>query len=107
MLLLKDIAIWKLKNKTISIETDLELDSADTSIKQKKYKRLVKKLQWLIVMTRPDIIYVVSKLASIVNASSTMTWKTFKWILRYLKETMDWSLRYCGSSFLTGYSDAN
>jgi hypothetical protein len=59
------------------------------------------------VVTRPDIAYVVSRLASVVNEPSEKAWTALKRVLRYLRGTVRIGLTYGGSSPLQGYSDAD
>jgi hypothetical protein len=58
-------------------------------------------------MTRPDITYAVSRLASVTNGLSEEAWTAIKQLLRYLRGTVKIGLTYGGSEPLQGYSDAN
>lgn len=109
-LLLKEAGMWDVKAKTTPMEVGVELAPAVDEkgiVRQEAYRKIVGKVQWLAVVTRPDITHTVSKLASVANASTDKAWTAVKRLLRYLRGTIDFSLRFCGSSPLTGYSDAN
>jgi hypothetical protein len=58
-------------------------------------------------MTRPDIIYAVSRLASVINGLSEDAWTAIKRLLRYLRGIIKMELTYGGSEPLQGYSDAD
>ena len=57
------------------------------------YRSLVKGLQYL-VLTRPEITFVVHKLSQFVTAPTLQHIMACKRVLRYLKETMDYSIKF-------------
>jgi len=62
------------------------------------YRKLVGKLLYLAVATRPDIAYVVGVLCRFVENPGEAHWNAAKRVLRYLKGTVDMSLACSGSS---------
>jgi hypothetical protein len=107
--LLKDSGMWDVKAKTTPMESGLKLTmtTAEKAVRQEDYRRLVGKIQWLAVVTRPDISWAVSRLASVANGPSEEAWGALKRLLRYLRGTTARGLRYGCVSPLIGYSDAN
>ncbi len=71
------------------------------------FRRLVSKIQWLAVISRPDIAHATSRLASVITKPSEMAWVALKRVLRYLRDTINKGLIYQGSGPLQGYSNAN
>ena len=53
-----------------------------------RYKRLVGKLNYLIV-TRPDIVHSISVVSQYMSAPTVDHWETVEQILCYLKEAQD------------------
>ena len=106
---MKDTGIWDVKTKATLIESGEELQPVETekAIRQEDFKRLVGKIQWLAIVTRPDITYAVSRLTSVANGPSEAAWTAIKRLLRYLRRTVEMRLTYGGSEPLRGYSDAN
>ncbi|ERF75333.1 hypothetical protein EPUS_00125 [Endocarpon pusillum Z07020] len=107
--LLKETGMWNVKSKPTPIEAGLELKPAEAgkAVRQEDYRRLVGKVQWPAVVTRPDISHTVSRLASVSNTPTKEAWGALKRLLRYLRGTLRRGLRYGGKSELRGYSDAN
>jgi Reverse transcriptase (RNA-dependent DNA polymerase) len=107
--LLKDTGMWDVKTKATPMESGEELQPVEIekAVRQEDFRRLVGKIQWLAVMTRPDITYAVSRLASVANRPSEGAWTAIKRLLRYLRGTVEMGLTYGGSEPLRGYSDAN
>jgi hypothetical protein len=73
------------------------------------YRRLVGKLMWLIVATRPDLAYAVTILSQFNNNPTYEHWEATKGVLRYLKETLSYKLTFDArkDSGLEGYCDAD
>ncbi|KDQ62767.1 hypothetical protein JAAARDRAFT_190047 [Jaapia argillacea MUCL 33604] len=74
-----------------------------------KYQSLIGSLLYAMLGTRPDISYAITRLSRFNSNPSVSHWKAAKYILRYLKATKDFRLRFDGStgSGLIGYSDAD
>lgn len=64
-------------------------------------------LQYLL-LTRPDIAFAVNKVCQFLATPTTIHWAAVKRILRYLKGTMSYGLRFTPSSFqLQAFTDAD
>lgn len=83
----KSSAIPMEPNHKLSKDTCLILDDA------KHYMKFVGKLQYLTI-TRPDIVFPVSKLSQYIFAPRDIHIQVFHKILRYLKRTIDQGLFY-------------
>lgn len=72
------------------------------------YRSLVGGLQYL-VLTRPEIAYSVHKLSQYVSAPTLQHVIACKRVLRYLKETADYGLKFSaeGEMKLLGYTDSD
>ncbi|OAE22276.1 hypothetical protein AXG93_3491s1170 [Marchantia polymorpha subsp. ruderalis] len=75
------------------------------------YDKTVGSLMYLMISTRPYIAMAMSKLSRYMSNPMKMHWKAVKWILRYLKGTMDYDLLFDAKSLnvksLIGYVDAD
>jgi hypothetical protein len=72
------------------------------------YRQLVGSLNYLTT-TRPDIAYYVSVLSQFMERPLESHWNAVKGVLRYLKGTIDFGIKYTDSFDveLTGYSDSD
>ena len=72
------------------------------------YRSLVGGLQYL-VLTRPEIAFAVHKLSQYVAAPTLQHILACKRVLRYLKATEDYGLKFSpgGEVKITGYTDAD
>ena len=61
-------------------------------IDDKLYREIVGSLIYVMIATRPDICYTVTKLSQDLAKPTTVHWKRAKQVLRYLKGTKDQSL---------------
>ena len=63
---------------------------------------------YLASATRPDISFVVCKLSQFVSNPEDDHWRALERVMRYLKGTMSYGIRYTGHhKVLEGYCDAN
>ncbi|XP_055590100.1 uncharacterized protein LOC129742249 [Uranotaenia lowii] len=78
-------------------------------LKKIPYQEAVGSLMYLAQCTRPDILFAVNKLSRFNTNPSLKHWEAVKHLLRYLKGTAKYKLRYTrqGESKLIGYSDAD
>ena len=53
------------------------------------YSNVVGSLMYVMIGTRPNIAYGVSLVSRFMSSPSKEHWKSVKWILRYLKGTLD------------------
>jgi len=58
------------------------------------YREAVGSLLWLAMCTRPDILFSVCKCARSNNNPTPKDWESVKYILRYLKGTKDYGIKY-------------
>ncbi|KAH9714416.1 retrovirus-related pol polyprotein from transposon RE1 [Citrus sinensis] len=72
------------------------------------YKNIVGGMQYL-VLTRPEIAFVVSKLSQYVSSPTMQHLIACKRVLRYLKSTQDYELKFAhnGEMKITGFIDAD
>ena len=74
------------------------------------FKEAVGSLMYAANTTRPDIKYAVGQVAKFAQNPSPAHWSAVKLILSYLKGTIDYGIRFSGSSssgVLSAYSDAD
>ena len=67
--------------------------TASDPVDPNQYRQLIGSLLYLMY-TRPDICYAVSALNQFMSSSKHIHWIAAKHILRYLKGTQDYGLRY-------------
>jgi len=72
-----------------------------------EYQTMIGGLMYLSANTRPDIAYAVGRLARYASAPTTTHVALIKGIMRYLRGTADWGLRYGAAAPLLGYCDAD
>ena len=72
------------------------------------YRRLIGKLNYLAVWTRPDITFAVSQLSRFLSCPETIHWNAAKRIVRYLAASVDLNLVFKANNLeISGYSDAD
>lgn len=73
------------------------------------YREAVGSLMHLAIVSRPDIMYAVSLVSRYLDSFDNTHWNAVKKILKYLKETQDYGLRYSAATqnIVEGYSDAD
>lgn len=78
-------------------------------ITNKPVRQLIGCLSYIANMTRPDICYAVNRLSQYQERATDQIYEYLKRILRYLKGTINYGLRYRkGKNFdMTGYADAD
>ena len=89
---------------------ELESDSfKDLSTIRSLYMSLVGKLNYLSVVSRPGLSFVVSSLGQVLKNPSHDHWFLAKKVLRYLKGTFDFGLVFKHSEFLKlfGFCDSD
>lgn len=93
------------------METKVNLKkSVLTDVNKNKYpyQNLIGSLMYLSVLTRPDISYSLSYLSQFNNNYDKSHWKCAKRILRYLKGTADYSIKYSKNDYeLQGFVDSD
>lgn len=90
------------------MEVNLKLEKEITCSTQYPYQQLVGSLLYLSILTRPDISYAVCYLSQFNNCYSETHWKHLKRVLKYLKKTKNFALKYFKDDLdLIGYVDAD
>jgi hypothetical protein len=73
-----------------------------------RYSQIIGSLMYLASATRPDISFAVCKLSRFVSNPGDDHWRALERVMRYLKGTMSYGIRYTGHlEELEGYCDAN
>lgn len=80
-------------------------------MKNVPYSNAVGSLMYAMICTRPDIAYGVSLVSRFMGNPSKEHWKSVKWMLRYLKGTVDKGLVFSSNtrndSCIEGYCDSD
>lgn len=107
--LLKRFNMTDCKTVKTPIETKLDfLNETENKTDDVPYQALIGSLMYLSVLTRPDISFSVSYLSQYNNSYTDKHWACAKRILRYLKETKNYVLKFKkGDLELRGYVDAD
>ena len=98
------------KPRTTPCEQRLESTESSEAVEPRKYREIVGSLIYLMICTRPDISWVVSKLSQKLSCAKIEDLITAKHVLRYLKGTMGYELYFRKSDSelrLIAYSDAD
>ncbi|GKD89143.1 hypothetical protein Tco_1364650, partial [Tanacetum coccineum] len=77
-------------------------------IAQLEYSRIIGMLMYLMIGTRPELAYVVSRLSRYTSNPNVAHWKAMTGALHYLRYSRDYVLHYDRyPAVIEGYSDAN
>jgi len=77
-------------------------------MKNRLYRELIGELLYLVNATRPDITFVTSTLSRFCSNSEELHWPSAKRILRYLKGTSYYSIKYIrNKNTLTAYTNSD
>ena len=89
-------------------ELKMDLSNSDP-VDSSKYSEIIGSLIYLMTCTRPDLSYAVGKLSQYLSESRQQHWVAAKHILKYLRGTSHYELRYQKSEELgiLAYSDAD
>ncbi|KAL6328733.1 hypothetical protein AAG906_003750 [Vitis piasezkii] len=91
-------------NKEQSPKTEEERDH----MSKVPYASTIGSLMYVMVCTRPDIAHVVGVVSRFMSRPRKQHWEAVKWILRYLKGSLDTCLCFTGASLkLQGYVNAD
>ena len=90
---------------------NVQFDENSKPFDKNLYRKLIGSLLYLSVSTRPDIAFAVNRLAQFNNCPKETHFVAAKRVLRYLKGTIKFSLKYSkdssGNNNLLCYSDAD
>lgn len=91
------------------MEARLQMSNDESSVGKFPYQQIIGCLMYLAVLTRPDIAYAVGYLSQFNNCYSKEHCTYVKRILRYLKCTKAYGLKYTadGNSVIEGFVDAD
>jgi hypothetical protein len=108
--ILKQFSMTECKTMPIPMVMDLKKMNDDDSdeIDPHLYRQLIGSLMYL-VNTKPDICYVVNVLSQFMSQPRQTHWIATKHVLRYLRGTVGYGLRYASSVDLSlqGYADVD
>ncbi|GJX63214.1 hypothetical protein Tco_0296114 [Tanacetum coccineum] len=77
-------------------------------VAQLEYSRIIGMLMYLMIGTRPDLAYAVSRLSMYTSNPSYVHWKAITRVFHYLRYSRDYGLHYDRHpAVIEGYSDAN
>ena len=100
----------KCKSFVVPMQQNVKLSCVDglKEVNDTMYRQTVGSLNY-ITITRPDISYSMSVLSRFMEKPLEIHWNATKEVLRYLKGTLDYGIKYTDASDveLTGYSDSN
>ena len=85
-------------------------NDSNECVDSKLYQEIVGSLIYLMTCTRPDITFVVTKLSECMNKPTRANLNAAKHVLRYLKGTKHYSLKFSKSESnlkLTGFCDSD
>ncbi|KAL7145572.1 hypothetical protein ABFS83_07G093600 [Erythranthe nasuta] len=100
------LAAHFLLSKTQSPSTESEINDMQSV----PYSNAIGSVMYLMVCTRPDIAYAVSCLSRYMSNPGMPHWEALKWLLRYLKGSLNLGLNFSKSNNgveLIGYVDSN
>ncbi|GKD98518.1 putative RNA-directed DNA polymerase [Tanacetum coccineum] len=91
------------------IDTSMHLSkNRGLGVAQLEYLRIIDMLMYLMIGTRPDLAYVVSRLSRYTSNPSYAHWKAITRVLHYLRYSRDYGLHFDRHpAVIEGYSDAN
>jgi hypothetical protein len=108
--ILKRFKMDQCKSSTIPMQQNVKLpcDDGSKEVNGTIYRQMVGSLNYLTT-TRPDISYSLSLLSWFIMKPHESHWNATKGVLRYLKGTLDYGIKYTDASDveLIGYSDSD
>lgn len=107
--LLQKFNMTDCKTYDTPMETKLNVNMDQKLNDQVPFQQLIGSLMYLSVLTRPDITYSVSYLSQFNNCHTDEHWHYAKRVLKYLKKTKSFGIKYCknGNSEIKGFADAD
>ena len=97
------------KPRATPCELKMDLSNNSDPVDSRKYREIIGSLIYLMTCTRPDLSYTVDKLSQYLSEPRQQHWVAAKHILKYLRGTSHYELRYQKSDELgmLAYSDAD
>jgi len=94
---------------SIPMQPRTDVTTAEESDEKFPYQEVVGSLIYLTTLTRPDLAFAVGFLARFMSNYNQTHWKMVRYVLRYIKATMDFGIKFhAGDEIkLVGYSDAS
>lgn len=106
--ILKRFGMEECKPARTPMETKQKLVKAENCNDKLDFRNLIGCLMYVSVCTRPDIAHSVSVLSQFNNCYNESHWKAAKRVLRYLKGSLNYTLKFQKSGMdLSGYVDAD
>ena len=98
---LKRFKMDQCKSSTVPMQQNVKLSCDDGSkeVNSTMYRQMVGSLNYLTT-TRPDIAYYVSVLSQFMAKPQESHWNAAKEVLRYLKGTLDYGIKYTDASIV-------
>lgn len=95
---------------TVFTKKDCPKDPAENPLTT-DYRSLIALLNFISVWTRPDITFTVNKYCKFMGNPGEAHWRGLKHLLRFMKGTMNWSLKFSmeegSDGSLIGFSDSS
>ena len=97
------------KPRATPCELKMDLSNNSEPVDSRKYHEIIGSLIYLMTYARPDLSYAVSKLSQYLSEPYQQHWVAAKHILKYLRGTSHYELRYLKSEELgiLAYSNAD
>lgn len=91
-----------------NFKLDFDLNEVDMTLEH-QCRSLIGSLMYAMVGTRPDLATAVSYLSRFQSQPTLKLWQALKRVLRYVKQTIDYNLKYskCNNESLIGFADAD
>ena len=92
----------------LSKEQSLKIEEERDHMSKVPYALAIDSLMYAMVCTRPNIAHAMGIVSRFMSRPRKQHWEAIKWILRYLKGSLDTCLCFtCASLKLQGYVDTN
>ena len=92
----------------LSKEQSPKTEEENDHMSKVPYASTIGSSMYAIVCAKPDIAHAVRVVSKLMSKPGKQYWEAVKWILRYLKGSLDTSLCFtCASLKLQGYVDAD
>jgi hypothetical protein len=91
------------------MDSTVDLDVEDSSPVDVPYRKAIGCLNYISLVSRPDITFAVTKLSRYSNCPKAVHWQAVKRVMRYLKGSIDMKIKYSvdRQHELFGYCDSD